>query len=145
MINGKTYQDILYMKRPEFKNRPKMSRINRAAQFAPFAALTGYEESVHEKARLVDRFIELTNEEKLIISEKLNILESYIGTDEKFYITYFVKDDKKEGGRYITTDKEVKKIDEYEWCVVFKDNTRISIGYIIDINSDIFNEIYQGD
>ena len=143
MINGKTYQDILYMKRPEFKNRPKMSRINRAAQFAPFAALTGYEESVHEKARLVDKFVELTNEEKLVISDKLHIVESYIGTDQKFYFTYFIPDNLKNGGRYETTDKKVKKIDEDGWRVVFEDNTDIAIGYIIDINSDIFEQIYM--
>lgn len=122
------YEDIINLPHYEPKHK-RMSSYNRAAQFAPFAALTGYESAIKEKARLTTKEIEIDEDKKEEISNKLNNLDKNM----EFLITYFVADNKKAGGKYITKKSKIKKIDFiYKYIKLF-DNEKIEINKIIDI------------
>ena len=110
------YEDIINLPHYEPKNHQRMSIKARAAQFAPFAALTGYGDMVRETARLTDVRIELDEEEKNMINNKLQIIQSKIKELPKASITYFMPDNRKFGGEYITTTGNIKKIDELRYC-----------------------------
>ena len=127
------YDDMLELPYPYKTPRKRMSMINRGAQFAPFAALTGYGEAVKETARITERQIELTNEEKLIISETLKNINDHIKNNPKVTITYFQKDTKKDGGKYLTITSNIKKIDPNEQHIILTDKTKIEINKIIYI------------
>lgn len=134
------YDDIIDLPHYEPKNHPRMSAYNRAGQFAPFAALTGYDDEVLETARLTDSriFIDENLSEK--INSKLVIIENNIKSLPEVSITYFVPDNKKVGGRYVTITKKVKRINEVSQSIKFVDNTVISINDIVDIYGDIFDD-----
>lgn len=127
------YDDIINLPRHRSRTRPPMSRSNRAAQFSPFAALTGYEEAVKETARLTDKPIELDETVKTKLDEKLRLIKEQLSNDPEIIITFFQPDDKKSGGSYLTIRGIIKKIDYYERAVLMKDGTRIEIDEIVDI------------
>lgn len=134
------YNDILNMPYPNpdiEKDFP--DKILRAAQFAPFAALTGYDEAVEETARLTDSKVELDEYQKAELNDKLIFLNNS-ESDEEVCITYFVPDKKKSGGAYITKKGIVVKIREYEKDVIMADGTEIPIDDIIAIEGNPFNE-----
>ena len=106
------YDDIINLPHHESKKHPRMSLDARSAQFAPFAALTGYDEAIKETARQTDKRIEINEELKRILNEKLQLIKKEIHTKPKIIVTYFVSDSKKEGGKYITITGNVIKIDE---------------------------------
>ena len=95
------YDDIINLKRPASKH-PKMSLYQRSAQFAPYSALTGYEGQVKKTARLTDRKIELDEELKVILDMKIQVIQELISNKPELEVTYFIPDDKKDGGRYET-------------------------------------------
>ena len=129
---SKNYDDIVNMSRPESKH-PKMSLHDRAAQFSPFAALTGYEDAIKEKQRLTQRKKELTNEEKEEISNKIGyILENKV--NEPIKICYFVPDPIKDGGKYIELEQSIKKIDKYNREIILDSKLHISFDNIISID-----------
>ena len=134
------YDDIINLKRPISKH-PKMSLYQRSAQFAPFAALTGYEGQVKETARLTDKRIELDEEVKVILDMKIQVIQEMLSNNPELELTYFIPDDKKEGGRYETIVDNIKKIDNYKQQFIMKNGLIIDIQEIIDINSDIFKNI----
>ena len=105
------YELIMNMQRPRTEKHPKMSRLDRAAQFAPYSALSGYEDAVEETARLTDRKIELDESEIELINATLTRLKS-APEDTKVRLTFFRPDDKKTGGAYVTTTGEISKIDD---------------------------------
>jgi len=111
------------------KVHPQMSMINRAAQFSPFAALTGYDDQIAETARLTDRRIELTEAEEAEISEKLAGLKR----DDEVELTWFVPDKKKTGGRYITEKVVVKQMIPTEGRMVLMDGRSIEMSAIIEV------------
>jgi hypothetical protein len=111
------------------KVHPQMSMINRAAQFSPFAALTGYDDQIAEAARLTDRRIELTEAEEAEISEKLAGLKR----DDEVELTWFVPDKKKTGGRYITEKVVVKQMIPTEGRMVLMDGRSIEMSAIIEV------------
>jgi hypothetical protein len=115
-----------------------MSAHDRAAQFSPFAALTGYEAAVAETARLTDKKVELDDYEKEALNERLRIIQEHIGEKPEVCFTYFVPDKKKAGGAYVDTTGTVKKIDDYSRLVILCDGTRIPIDEIINIEGDLF-------
>ena len=115
------------------KKHPRMSLEARSAQFAPFAALTGYDETVRETARQTDKRIDINEELKRILNEKLQLIKNEIHTKPKIIVTYFVPDSKKEGGKYITVTGNVIKIDEYKKKMILENNMEIPIAEIIDI------------
>ena len=132
-MNQDKYEDIINLSHHTSKKHPRMNKESRAAQFAPFAALTGYGEAVKETARITERQIELTNEEKLIISETLKNINDHIKNNPKVTITYFQKDTKKDGGKYLTITSNIKKIDPNEQHIILTDKTKIEINKIIYI------------
>lgn len=131
------YSDIINLSRPVSK-RPRMSLEQRSAQFAPFAALTGYEGQVKETARLTDKRIELNEELKEILDLKIQLIQEKIKEQPDVTITYFIPDDKKQGGKYKTVTNSVKKIDTYKNEIILIDGTTIAIDEIIDISSEIY-------
>ena len=134
------YDDIINLKRPISKH-PKMSLYQRSAQFAPFAALTGYEGQVKETARLTDRRIELDEEMKLILDLKIQVIKEMLSDNPEVEITYFIPDTRKDGGKYETIIDNVKKIDSYNEHIIMQNNLKIEIKEIININSNIFKNI----
>lgn len=116
------------------KVRPQMPVTERAAQFSPFAALTGYEDAVKETARLTDEKIELDEDAKAILDEKLGWIQAQINEHPELEITYFQADGKKKGGSYVTMAGHIKKIDESKMALIMQDGTKISIEDITKIN-----------
>lgn len=117
------------MDRPKSKY-PKMPMLDRAAQFAPFAALTGHKEAILEQQRLTQTKRILSNEEKLTINEKIFEL---MNLKSKCRITYFEKDKTKSGGQYLKSVLSFKRIDELNKVLYFKENIQIQIDDIVDI------------
>ena len=133
------YSDIINLKRPPSKH-PKLSIESRAAQFAPFAALTGYNNAIKEKARLTEKKINLTEEQKQIINNKIIYLENHIKEKTEVKITYFIKDELKEGGKYIKENGIIKKIDHTKQTIKYENNKIIPIKNIIEIESILFDK-----
>lgn len=131
------YKDIINLPHHVSKTRNPMSLYNRAAQFAPFAALTGYDEAIKEKARLTEQRIELSDEFKNILNQKLQILNKNINSHPKVTITYFELDNKKSGGVYKTISGNIKKIDEYNKKLIFLDKNELRFNEIHDIEIEI--------
>lgn len=134
------YDDIINFSRPKSKHS-KMTLEQRSAQFAPFSALTGYEGQIKETARLADKRLELDEEAKSILDTKIQIIKEKIAQQPQIKITYFVPDNKKDGGRYETVNSIIRKIDEYYNKIIMNNGISIDIGEIIDIQGDIFNNI----
>lgn len=131
-MSGK-YDDIIDLPHHQSSTRPRMSGIDRAAQFSPFAALVGYDSAVKETARLTGQRIELDADAIELLDEKLCWLQEHIGGHPKASITYFVPDSRKQGGAYTTVSGQVKKIDSFERVVVVTDGIVIAIDDIIEI------------
>lgn len=130
------YDDIINLEHHISKTHKQMSMQNRAAQFAPFAALTGYEEAVKETARFTEQKIELDEELNNILDEKLRLIQSQIKNTPEITVTYFVPDDKKRGGKYQKITGKIKKIDDYNKFIIFTDGKFISIKDIINISGE---------
>lgn len=127
------YDDIIGLPHPVSTNHPQMSRTDRAAQFSPFAALTGYEEAIAETGRLTDSRIELEEDARIILDEKLRQIQEQIDIQPEAAITYFLPDSRKAGGSYVTLRDRVKKIDPYERVVIMQEGSRIPIEEIVEI------------
>ena len=132
------YDDIIHLPHHISSPRPRMSGIDRAAQFSPFAALTGYDASIKESARLTDARIELDDSQKEEIGEKLRLVTGQ--PDAEIKITYFLPDTKKTGGKYVLAAGTVKKVDEYERMIIMGDGKQIPIDEVIDVDCDVFGE-----
>jgi len=137
------YEDIINLEYKKSTKHNHMSLYDRAAQFSPFAALTGYEDSIIESGRIVNKKIELTSEKLEIINYKLNIIKDNINNKPIITIKYF-DDDNKNGGIYLIKEGIIKRIDEVEKVIIFSDKTKIKLENIYSINSTLFNE-YLGD
>ena len=118
------YDDIISLPHHQSKTRPHMPLIDRAAQFSPFAALTGYDDAVKETARQTDRKAELSEEMQASLQEKLQILKARIRMDPEAVLTYFEADEKKVGGTYRTIRGRVRRIDEYRRVIVLLEEER---------------------
>ncbi len=110
-----------------------MPMQDRAAQFSPFAALTGYDDAIDETARLTGRKLELGEEAKEVLDRKLQYLGSIISDQPEISVTYFVPDEKKDGGEYVTVSGKLKRIDEYGRVLVLTDGDKIGLDEVIDI------------
>ena len=135
------YDDIINLPRHVSKKYPRMSLEARSAQFAPFAALTGYDEVINETARLTSERKEINEELKMILNDKLKIIQEKLDTKPEITFKYFIPDIKKDGGEYVTKKGNVIKIDKYKEIIILKDETEISISEIIEITGDIFKRI----
>lgn len=127
------YDDIIHLPHPTSKKHPRMSLYDRAAQFSPFAALTGHEDAIQETARLTERKRELSEEQRMRLNEKLVIIKEQISLRKPVFITYFVPDQIKEGGSYVTHQGIVKKIKEFEHLLIMEDKTEILMENIEEI------------
>ena len=127
------YEDIINLPHHTSKTHPRMSLEARSAQFAPFAALTGYDEIVIETARLTNEKIEIDETIKVIIDSELQLIKEHIKEMPLRTFMYFIHDSKKEGGKYVTVTGNVRKIDEYRNMIVLEDKIEIPINDIIDI------------
>ena len=131
------YDDIINLPHHVSVSHTHMAALNRAAQFSPFAALTGYDSAIKETARLTDRKIELDETAKIALDEKLRIIQEQLDSQTEISLTYFQPDEKKVGGVYVTISGIVKKIDYYDRAIVMQDGTSIAIEDIIDITGII--------
>ncbi len=135
------YDDIINIPYQKSKTHPHMSLNDRAAQFAPFAALNGHSEAVREAERLVDQKIILDQDAIEILDKKIVIIKDNVKIKPQITITYFVADNKKNGGKYITDIKFVKRIDEFNHKIIFDDYSSILIDDIYNIESELFKEM----
>jgi len=131
--NSDKYEDIINLPHHVSKKHPRMSLEARSAQFAPFAALTGYDEVIKETARLINQRIEINEELKAVLDEKLLLLKEQIHTKPNITVTYFVPDYKKDGGEYVTVTGKVFKIDEYKQKIILENKIEIPISEIVKI------------
>lgn len=125
------YDDMMNLPRPE-PVRERMDELSRAAQFAPFAALTGYDEAVGEIARLVDEKIELSEDERAFLDEQTKKIREI--PERKIAVTYFIADKRKSGGAYLTVRGFVKKIDEIARLLVLTSGVEIPLDDVFDID-----------
>jgi hypothetical protein len=128
-----SYDDIISLPHHISTTRSRMPVSDRAAQFSPFAALTGYEAAVKETARLTDKQVDLDEDSKAILEMKLQILAAELSKQPEVKITYFQTDAKKDGGKYIDTIGIIKKIDELDKALLMMDGTKIAIELIFEI------------
>ena len=135
------YRDIINNLHHTSKTRKRMSGLNRAAQFAPFAALTGYDASIYEAARLTENRIELDDNEIEILNMKLNFLKEHIKEQPKIKVTYFVPDTKKDGGAYVEYSGTIRVIDETQKIIIMSDRTKIAIEMILNLQGEIFKSM----
>ena len=131
------YEDIIRHPYPFPTGRPRMSAEDRAAQFSPFAALTGYEASIAETARLTTQQIELSEDARRELNEKLTVLQDQAGTRPSVAVTYFQQDLRKKGGAYVTVRGSFLRVDSVHRVLLLTDDTRIWIPAIIGIESPI--------
>lgn len=142
MKNIHNYDEIIDMPYQKSIQHPHMSNADRAAQFAPFAALTGHKAVLHETARITDQRKILDENQITMINQQLQDILLQIHHHPHIQVTYFLKDQIKKGGEYITITKRLKKIDEYEHILLFEDGTNIYIHDIYEIEmKPIINEI----
>ena len=141
--SGSAYDDIIRLPRPASMRHPRMALPDRAAQFAPFAALTGYEAAIAETARLTDERPDLDEYTKNIISDKLRVIADGDTGQHPVSITYFSPDARKRGGGCATAAGKVKKIDEYHRIVVMTCGLKVPIDDIIAIDGAVFDRLYD--
>jgi len=135
------YNDIIHLPHHQSATRPRMSNRDRAAQFAPFAALTSHGDAVKETARLTDNFSGLGEDEILIISAKLQMLMDNISERPRIEVTYFVPDESKAGGAFTSKIGNARRVDEYERVIIFTDGKIILIDNIVDIKGGLFSSL----
>ena len=133
------YDDIINLPHHTSPTRPRMSAIDRAAQFSPFAALTGYDAAVKETARLTEERIELDEYAKADLDAKLQMIHDNFADKPEISITYFIPDERKAGGAYVTVTGTIKKIDTYEQNLIMTEGPIIPINEIIQIDGELFN------
>jgi hypothetical protein len=135
------YDDIIHLPHHVSLIRPQMPMQDRAAQFSPFAALTGYDAAVKETARLTDEKIVLDEEALTFLNRKYQILVDRLDERSQFIITYFKPDAKKSGGAYAEIAGAVKKVDDFERIIVMMDGTKLPMDDVLDIEGEIFTEL----
>ena len=139
------YEDIVNLPRPISKKHPQPTMMERAARFAPFAAITDYEEMVLEEARVTEKRMTLDENALTLLNEKLNILQEYPYQTPEIKITYFEPDKKKSGGSYVTLKGTVKRIDPYKRLLVMSDDKKILLENIFGLESELFSTLGLDD
>lgn len=133
MSDENKYDDILYLPHPVSARHPQMPLADRAAQFSPFAALTGHEAAIRETARLTKERVELDESRKEILDERLQMIRENLSEKPEVTFTYFQPDERKSGGAYLTVTGRVKKMDGYERRILLEDGTIVPLEELIDI------------
>ena len=139
-MNGK-YDEIMGLPHHVSKTRPQVPMSDRAAQFAPFAALTGYDAAIKETGRLTDERIELDVEALSALDMKYQLLMEALDEAPEVTITYFQPDERKAGGKYVSAVGAVKKIDDFERRITMRDGTRIPTDDVLSIDGELFSSL----
>ena len=137
-MNGK-YDEIMGLPHHISKTRPQMPMSDRAAQFAPFAALTGYDAAIKETRRLTDERIELDVEALSALDMKYQLLMEALDEAPEVTITYFQPDERKAGGKYLTATGAVKKVDDFERRITMQDGAKIPMDDVLSIEGELFS------
>ena len=127
------YDDIIELPHHVSKKHVRMSIHDRAAQFSAFAALTGHKAAIQETERLVDKKIELDENEIQLLNEKLSMVYESLDQHPEVEVTYFIKDSRKDGGKYVTVEDCVKKMDLYHQLLIFDDGTKVPVEDVVEI------------
>ena len=135
------YEDIITLPHHISATRPQMSMIDRAAQFSPFAALTGYDAAIKETGRLTEEKIEMDEEALNNLNMKFQILVDSLGDEPEVTFAYFKPDERKAGGAYIEVTGTVKKVDDFERQIVLHNGTKIPMDDILNIEGEVFNTL----
>lgn len=145
------YDDIINLPHHVFSGHPQMSLLDRAAQFSPFAALTGHEAAIRETERLTEEWVEIDEDRKALLDERLKMIREYLSgrkgeqsshgeyDSPEITFTYFQPDEKKSGGVYINIHGRVKKVDEYNHQVILEDGTFLAIDRLFSIEGEFIN------
>jgi hypothetical protein len=137
-VNRK-YNEIMGLPHHVSKTRPQMPMSDRAAQFAPFAALTGYDAAIKETGRLTDERIELDVEALSALDMKYQLLMEALDEAPEVTITYFQPDERKAGGKYVSAVGAVKKIDDFERRITMQDGAKIPMDDVLSIEGELFS------
>ncbi len=129
------YDDIIHLPHPVSPFRPHMPQIDRAAQFAPFSALSGFAAAIEKTARQTDARMELSEDAKVRLDEALQAIQARISINPEAAVTYFQPDPRKSGGAYVTVTGRVKKIDVYGQALVMQDGRSIPMEEIVGLES----------
>lgn len=138
------YDDIIHLPHHQSQTRAHMPLYDRAAQFAPFAALNGYGAAIRETARLTQPRIELTESEKAELDLRLQLLSEHLQDHPEITITYFLPDLRKEGGSYESVTGIVRKIDTYERSLTLSDGTWLPMEDIVNMDGPLFRALDNG-
>ena len=137
--NNHQYDDIINLPHHVSQTRPRMSMTDRAAQFSPFAALAGFDAAIREMGRLTEQRIELTEDSREELDRRQQLLVEHLSEHPEVSVTYFVSDERKSGGAYVTVSDGVKKIDRYQRLLVLNDDLWIPLNEIIVLDSEIID------
>lgn len=137
------YDDIIRLPHPTSAKHPRMPLADRVAQFSPFAALSGHSAALAETARLTDRQIELSDDDKAVLDQKQRILLEHIKEHPEISVTWFRPDEKKDGGQYITTTGRLKRIDEFNQVLLLAGDIKIPLIYVVDLSSETLPNMDQ--
>ena len=138
---NRKYNEIMGLPHHVSKTRPQMPMSDRAAQFAPFVALTGYDAAIKETGRLTDERIELDVEALSALNMKYQLLMEALDEAPEVTITYFQPDERKAGGKYVSAVGAVKKIDDFERRITMRDGTRIPMDDVLSIDGELFSSL----
>ena len=135
------YDEIINFPHHVSKTRPQMPMSDRAAQFSPFAALTGYDSAIRETGRLTDEKIDLDEESLNALNVRYQMLTDALEERPEVRITYFKPDERKAGGAYVTITGAVRKIDDFEQTIIMQDGTRIPMGDVLSLEGELFSAL----
>lgn len=140
-----SYEDIIHLSHHVSARHAQMPLADRAAQFSPFAALTGYDQAIRETARLTDSFAELDEQQREKLDKQLQILKAQTGNflhgEPEIGVTYFKPDAAKEGGAYATVTGKVNRVDEYRRQILFTDGTALPMETLFSMEGELFKDM----
>ena len=137
----KEYREIIDLPHHVSPTRPQMPMSDRAAQFAPFAALTGYDSAIKETGRLTDEKIDLDEEALTDLNMRYQLLVDALDEEPEVEITYFKPDERKSGGEYVTVTGTVKKVDDFERLITMQNGTKIPMDDVLAVDWDFFSNL----
>lgn len=133
MTDGHKYDDIINLEHPTSKRHPRMSAMDRAAQFAPFSALTGYDDMVVERARITGSRMELDDMQKMALDESMTYILEHLSERPQVKITWFIKDARKSGGRYHEIEDAVQNVELPNRLIILRNRMKIPMDDILEI------------
>lgn len=141
MLSNSKYDEIMSLPHHVSKTHPQMPMSDRAAQFSPFAALTGYDSAIKETGRLTNERIELDEEALMALNMRYQLLMDSLKDSPEIRITYFKPDERKSGGAYVTVAGLIKKVDDYERLITMQDGMVIPMDDVLTIEGELFSEL----